>query len=215
MRVALARMGEGTTPDSAPVKALERTTTRARRFVKPKRTVVIATIMAVLGTNLEIIDRAALVDLKGHCVGPRDELGRCLRDSLSAGSLAGWSSLWMLPIYGFIGVILGLSNEAKSGFNVSKVPMIAQCFLSAIFILVIEYVTGWLLNLRLHFAIWDYTGMWGGDIDGQICTVNGVIFFFLCPLAYWLDDVIRFVGYNKKKPDGLLSYYVRLFTFRA
>jgi|GEM_PF-3258279 len=163
---------------------------------KPKKYVTIFVVMALLGTNLEIGSRC----LSGDLIGFR---------GLSAPSLAGWSSLWMLGIYGFVGVVLGGMNETAIG----AWRMVWQCLLALVFSLAVELLSGCVLNLWLGLEIWDYKDDWL-NLYGQICAVNGVKFFFLSPFAFWADDLIRHIAYREPRPPSLGAYYGRLFTLR-
>jgi len=163
---------------------------------KPKKYVAIFTVMALLGTNLEIGSRW----MSGDLIGFR---------GLSAPSLAGWSSLWMLGIYGFVGVVLGGMNETTIG----EWRMISQCLLALVFSLAVEFSSGCVLNLWLKLEIWDYRND-RFNLYGQICAANAVKFFFLSPFAFWADDLIRHLAYGEKRPPSLGTYYGRLFTLR-
>jgi hypothetical protein len=185
----------------APNEGLRHRIYRAVKPKKPKRHWVIAIPMALLGTNLEILSRInTLTVLKvGH-------------DNIRVISLAGWSSLWMLPIYGFIGTMLGLMNEKDEASwlrKIGKQRLIWQCLIGWIFILVMELTTGCVLNLQFHLAIWNYDKTWpeGWNILGQVCAQNAFFFFWLTPIAFWIDDMIRHVAYREEKPVPFLWYF--------
>jgi hypothetical protein len=168
-------------------------TARRRR---PKKYLVVFFVMAILGTNLEIAARV------GELVQYKD-----LR--LSPASLAGWTSLWMLPIYGIAGVAFGFLNETR----VRNLRMIYQCLLALLIAWSIELASGLVLNVAFGLAVWDYSPR-RFNLLGQISLATGIQFFFIAPLAFWLDDLVRYLAYDEPRPDRLASYYRRLFTLR-
>lgn len=57
-------------------------------------------------------------------------------------------------------------------------PLWAKCLLCAATITAVEFCTGCLVNLRLGWAIWDYSGR-PLNILGQICPLFSLIWLFL------------------------------------
>jgi hypothetical protein len=165
---------------------------------KPKKYLVIFFVMALLGTNLEMATRWLGHDLEGF-------------KGLRFASAAGWSSLWMLLVYGLAGVALGAINETRLG----KWPMALQCLVGLAGALALELVVGYLLNVELKLAVWDYSDevvRWGDrtvplHLMGQISLKGAFRFFLTAPFAFWIDDLIRFIAYEEPRPPALWIYY--------
>lgn len=117
------------------------------------------------------------------------------------------TSLWMMPIGGFLGVFLGLFNESRI---LNRVDYRIKILLSGLGISFIELLSGLVLNRWWGFNIWDYTGNFG-NILGQTDVQHFIYWLGLAPFGYWLDDLIRFYIYDEEKPKSLGNYYVKLF----
>ena len=82
-------------------------------------------------------------------------------------------------------------------------------------ILVIELLTGLILNTWLGLGIWDYSGkILSGFFYNQICLQNAIIFFLVTPFFFWVDDTLRFLMYEEGTRKNLFNYYKRLVTFK-
>lgn len=57
-------------------------------------------------------------------------------------------------------------------------PFALQCVLSASSITAIEFFTGCIVNLRLHWQVWDYSGM-RFNLMGQICPLFSAMWLLL------------------------------------
>jgi hypothetical protein len=158
---------------------------------KPKKHLVIFLIMGFIGTNLEIGARWVGNDLVD--AGFLD---------LRFESAAGWTSLWMFAVYGFGGLAVGGLNETR----LARWPMGVQTLLGVAIMLAIEFVSGSVLNLWFDLGAWDYADE-PLNVRGQICARVAGQFFVITPLAFWVDDMIRFVGYGQQRPGTLWAYY--------
>jgi len=72
-----------------------------------------------------------------------------------------------------------------------------------LFVTLIEFLTGCVVNLWLDMRIWDYSGM-QNNLFGQICLPFTGIWFFLCSGVFLLFAAIR-VGrslLSKVEPNG-------------
>lgn len=56
-----------------------------------------------------------------------------------------------------------------------------QCLIGTLITLVIEFVSGYILNIKLGLDIWDYSSI-PFNLMGQICLPYGILWFFLCRL---------------------------------
>ena len=94
----------------------------------------------------------------------------------------------MFIVGGMCFVSMGLLNEYKFSW---KDSLIKQSLISAVVIIIFEFVSGCIVNLWLGWNVWDYSNL-PFNILGQVC----IYFFFLwIPLSafgIWLDDWIRY-----------------------
>lgn len=121
----------------------------------------------------------------------------------------GVTYLQMLWIGGLVGVLVGLLNEHPAYYNRL---MWQQCLLGTIITDVIEFISGYVLNIVLHRNIWDYSSM-PYNFHGQICLFMTIAWFFLMPFAIYADDWLRYKLFDEEKPEGNVLYnYKRLFT---
>jgi uncharacterized membrane protein len=122
-------------------------------------------------------------------------------------SLKGWSSLWMIPIGGISIYLVGLLNERYN------IPIKLQSFIGAFLITVVELGTGYILNIKLKFGLWNYSDM-PLNYLGQICLIFSFIWYFIMPIGIWLDDVLRYYIFDDFKPICLSKYYKKLLSFK-
>lgn len=147
--------------------------------------------MGLIYISLEVLTRALRMDLVGF-------------NDLKAYSLAGWTSLWMFPIGGLSGLLIGLLNEKV------KEHMALMSLIGSLIIFGIEFSSGVLFNILLNMNIWDYSKL-PLNVLGQISLVYFLPWFFISPFAMWIDDAIRYVVYDDSKPSKLSSYYLNIF----
>lgn len=123
----------------------------------------------------------------------------------------GATYLPMLWVGGLCGLCAGLLNQ-HSFFRNRR--MWLQCLIGTAVTLIIEYISGYILNIRLGLKIWDYSGL-PFNLNGQICLLYAVVWFFLMPLAVYLDDWLRWKLFDERRPrKTLLREYEALFTGR-
>lgn len=101
----------------------------------------------------------------------------------------GYSHPSMLVVGGLCGVLVGAINQ-RPGFY--RAPVIVQSVAGALIVLVVEFVSGCVLNLWLGLDVWDYSNQ-PGNLLGQICPAFGLLWFFIMPLAIWAEDTARFL----------------------
>lgn len=110
----------------------------------------------------------------------------------------GFTFLQMIWIGGLCGVLVGLLNE----FSVFKARLIwQQSLIGTAITLLIEFVSGYICNIRLREHLWDYSRV-PFNFMGQICLRTAIAWFFLMPFAIYVDDWLRWKLFNQKKPDG-------------
>jgi len=122
----------------------------------------------------------------------------------------GWTHIVMLPIGGFCGIAIGAINQSPRFY---KSKIIWQSLIGAVIVLIVELISGLIINVWLGMGIWDYTGKFG-NIAGQICVQYGVLWFLLMPFAIWVEDYLRWVFWKEDNPYTLWGIYKELFTFK-
>jgi uncharacterized membrane protein len=115
----------------------------------------------------------------------------------------------MLWIGGLAGVLIGLLDKQPAYYNRR---MWQQCFLGTLITLAVELCSGFVVNIKLHLNIWDYSKM-PYNFCGQICLPTAIAWFFLMPLAIYADDWMRWKLFYERHPTGgILANYIRLFS---
>lgn len=135
----------------------------------------------------------------------------------------GYSHPSMLIVGGLCGVLVGAVNQIPRFY---KMKIICQSLIGAGIVLVVEFISGCILNLWLGLNIWDYSGQFG-NILGQICPTYGFLWVFIMPLAIWMEDTARWLIWAwarltgkptteppKIPPYTLGSIYKDFFTWR-
>lgn len=130
-------------------------------------------------------------------------------DNVSWLSLWGKTSLWMFPVGGFLGVIIGLFNETT--FCRFKLNITIQGIIGGLLITLTEFITGIILNIILNLNIWSYSDI-PFNVLGQISLPFTLIWILLSPVAIWYDDFLRSRWFNDDRNFSLLSIYKQFFT---
>lgn len=98
-------------------------------------------------------------------------------------SWRGWTHWSMLLCGGFCFSIMYLI----SGLNGA---LWRKCMLCAFAITTVEFFTGCLVNLRLHWQVWDYSAM-PCNLLGQICPQFLLLWLVLSVPGLWLCSGLR------------------------
>lgn len=106
-------------------------------------------------------------------------------------TLKGSTSLWMFPIGALMGTILGAMNNIE--WIKSRVNYFWMSVIGVGLIYAIEYTSGTVLT-SLGIVVWRYTDILA--INGQITLFYLPVWFALCPLAFWLEDLIIYWYYK-------------------
>lgn len=117
-------------------------------------------------------------------------------------TLKGTTSLWMFPIGALMGTILGSMNNIE--WIKSRVNYFWMSVIGVGLIYAIEYTSGTVLT-SLGIVVWRYTDIFA--INGQITLFYLPVWFALCPLAFWLEDVIRWWNVPSVYVPDLIWYY--------
>lgn len=106
------------------------------------------------------------------------------------------STHWtMFILGGLCFLLIGEINE----FLPWDVPFWQQCAIGTVFVLILEFVFGCILNLWLGLGIWDYSNT-PLNLLGQISLPFAVAWYFLAALAIIMDDWLRYRLFGEEKP---------------
>ena len=97
----------------------------------------------------------------------------------------GYTFISMYFLGGICGVLIGLIND-----KTPDMPIFYQCLLGSIIVTVIEFISGYILNIKLGLHIWDYSNL-PYNYKGQICLMFSCIWFFLSIPVIYLDDFLK------------------------
>ena len=91
----------------------------------------------------------------------------------------------MLVVGGLCGLLIGLINDYSPSMN-----LILQMLLGTIIVTIVEFITGYILNITLGLNIWDYSNL-PYNVMGQICLRFSCCWFILSYFVIKLDDFLR------------------------
>ncbi len=107
----------------------------------------------------------------------------------------GHSHYTMFMVGGLCLILIGIINEF---FNWNMYIEL-QIGLGLLIVLILEFLTGCIVNLWLGWGIWDYSNM-PLNLLGQICLPFALLWIPLVFIAILLDDYIRYKLFNEEKP---------------
>ena len=96
---------------------------------------------------------------------------------------------------GICGLIIGFLNENYSW----QMPLWKQIGIGEIVVLTLEFITGYIVNILLHWNIWDYSSL-PFNILGQICLPFAILWIPLILVVIVLDDYLRYWWFGEEKP---------------
>ena len=97
----------------------------------------------------------------------------------------GYSHWTMIIVGGLCGLLIGLINEITPKMNT-----VLQMLLGSVIVTIIEFVTGYIINIKLDLNVWDYSNL-KFNILGQVSLLFSILWFFLSYIVIKLDDCIR------------------------
>lgn len=106
----------------------------------------------------------------------------------------GYTDISMFFVGGICFILIGLINE------IVDVSITTQMIISAIFIVVIEFISGYFLNIVLGLNIWDYSSL-PYNFHGQICLLFFNLWILLSFVGIIFDDVLRNILFNENYPQ--------------
>lgn len=69
-------------------------------------------------------------------------------------------------------------------------PIVLKCLAGAFMITFVEFIVGYIVNIQLHWNIWDYSNSLF-NIMGQVCPLFMIYWFILCFPGMWLSRMIK------------------------
>lgn len=120
----------------------------------------------------------------------------------------GYTHPSMIVVGGLCGGLIGFLSEKRLNLKLWQ-----KCAISAILVLFIEFISGYILNIKFHLNVWDYSNE-PMNILGQICPAFGIAWFFLSVVALWLNDYIGYVFFKEDYEGNLFVYIKRLITLK-
>lgn len=127
--------------------------------------------------------------------GYADDMGMLvLSDLWPRPAMMGYTSLWMGVVGALCGTALGYINEVK--WVKQNINSFWQAVAGAVTVLLVELVSGLILNVRLGLNIWDYYQQ-PFNVLGQVCLPSLGLWFLLSPFAFWFDDFLRWCLYDE------------------
>lgn len=78
-------------------------------------------------------------------------------------------------------------------------PLFIQAMICATAITVMEFITGYILNIRMGLGIWDYSHL-PGNILGQICLPFCIVWFIASALGIVMLDWMRYAVEGGERP---------------
>lgn len=122
----------------------------------------------------------------------------------------GYANILMLPVGGLCGVLVGGINQYKKFYNLK---IVYQSIIGCLIVTTVEFISGYILNIRLGLNIWDYSNL-PLNYKGQICLLFSIIWFILMPLLIWLEDYLRWIFWHEGTPYSISQIYKEFITFK-
>lgn len=121
----------------------------------------------------------------------------------------GYSHYTMFAVGGICFVLIGLLNEGMSwDLCIEK-----QVGLGLASVLIVEFISGCILNLWLGLGIWDYSNL-PFNLLGQICLPFALLWIPLIIIAILLDDSIRYTFFDEQKPKYTSHILEKIKSFK-
>lgn len=99
----------------------------------------------------------------------------------------GYSFSSMFLIGGICFLLIGQLNERYYKWDMA---LVSQMFISCLMITIIEFISGYILNIKMGLHIWTYSDT-PYNLMGQICLLYSTFWFWLSLPAIFIDDWIR------------------------
>lgn len=107
----------------------------------------------------------------------------------------GYTSPWMFLVGGICFILVGLINEVLPW----DMNFVYQVLLGSVLILIVEFISGMVLNRWLGLAIWDYSEQ-PFNICGQVCLAFWFAWLPLTCVAIVLEDILHWKWFGEERP---------------
>ena len=107
----------------------------------------------------------------------------------------GYSHFSMFLVGGICLIGIGMINEIFPW----NMPFWQQVVIGDVFVLLMEFTSGCIVNLWLGWDVWDYTEM-PFNILGQVCLTFAFLWLPIVALAIFVDDYARWILLKEDKP---------------
>lgn len=107
----------------------------------------------------------------------------------------GFSHWSMYILGGVCFILLGLINEILPW----ETPLWKQMVLGGVIITSLEFIIGYIVNIKMHLGVWDYSAL-PFNLLGQICLSFSILWCFLSIVGIVLDDYLRYWFFKEEKP---------------
>lgn len=122
----------------------------------------------------------------------------------------GYANVAMLFVGGLCGLAVGSINQVPDFYNMK---VISQSILGTAMTLLIELLSGLILNVWLGLGVWDYSNL-PLNLLGQICLPFAFLWLAIMPFAIWLEDKIRHLVFKEGVNYSLKQIYWEFITFQ-
>lgn len=106
----------------------------------------------------------------------------------------GHSHFSMIICGGLAFISCGILNQIFP----NKLSFLTQMILSSIIITILEFITGYIVNIKLGWNVWDYSSL-PYNFHGQICLAFTFLWLILSALCILLDDYVRYKIFDEEK----------------
>ena len=106
----------------------------------------------------------------------------------------GYSHGTMFVVGGLCFIVIGLINEILT----EKMSLLTQSVIGACIVTVVEFISGYIINIVLKLNVWDYSDL-PFNIMGQICLPYTLLWIIVSAIAIVVDDSLRWVYFNEPK----------------
>lgn len=106
----------------------------------------------------------------------------------------GYSHFSMIICGGSAFVLCGMLNQVIP----YKLSFLTQIILSSLIITILEFITGYIVNIKLGWMVWDYSNL-PYNLMGQVCPAFTILWFLLSVFIILIDDLVRWKIFDEKK----------------
>lgn len=102
----------------------------------------------------------------------------------------------MFIVGGVCFLLVGLIND---GLFYHMMPFRQQMVIGGVIVTIVEFIAGYIFNIRCGLGIWDYSQM-PFNIMGQVCLPFTLLWILLSGIAIVFDDYLRYWLFDDVKP---------------